>query len=253
MDSTDVNKRIGAPSPMFLSRLAGCLYLLIIFGGLFAPFAVAPSGMMLGDAALPSLAKITTSRALYALGGIAQLLVYTCDIAVAVLFYELLKAVRPMLSLAAAFLRLAFAIIASVNMILHFAPLIILSGGDYLAPFSPSELRALAMGALRLRTVGFDVALVFFGFHWLIAGYLFFRSRFIPRIIGIALAVGGAGYVANIIVMAVPRDIASRFFPYVLLPAGLAEVVLAIWLATVGIKLRTPESMEPAGSILEVK
>lgn len=73
-------------SPRFEARLAGFLYLLIILGGLFAPFAVAPSGMMLGDAALPTAAKILAAKHLYIIGGIAQLLVYTCDIGVALIF-----------------------------------------------------------------------------------------------------------------------------------------------------------------------
>jgi hypothetical protein len=43
--------------------------------------------MMPGDAALP------TTKALYVLGGAAQLIVYTCDIGVALIFYELLRPV----------------------------------------------------------------------------------------------------------------------------------------------------------------
>jgi len=43
-------ERIAEASPRFKSRMAGFLYLLIIVGALFAPFAVAPSGMMRGDA-----------------------------------------------------------------------------------------------------------------------------------------------------------------------------------------------------------
>jgi hypothetical protein len=36
------------PSARFDARFAGCLYRLIILGGLFAPFAIAPSGMVVG-------------------------------------------------------------------------------------------------------------------------------------------------------------------------------------------------------------
>ena len=49
---------IAEASPRSKSRMAGFLYLLIIVGALFAPFAVAPSGMMRGDAALPTTAVV---------------------------------------------------------------------------------------------------------------------------------------------------------------------------------------------------
>ena len=52
-------ERIAEASPRFKARTAGFLYLLIIVGALFVPFAVAPSGMMRGDAALPTSAADT--------------------------------------------------------------------------------------------------------------------------------------------------------------------------------------------------
>ena len=86
-------ERTAESSPRLQARVAGYLYLLIIVGGLFAPFPLAPSGMMLGDAALPTTARILASKPLYVLGGAAQLIVYTCDVGVALIFYELLKPV----------------------------------------------------------------------------------------------------------------------------------------------------------------
>jgi hypothetical protein len=87
-------ERIAESSPRLQARIAGYLYRLIIVGSLFASFALAPSGMMLGDAALPTTAMIRASRPLYVLGGAAQLIVYTCDVGVALIFYERFKTVR---------------------------------------------------------------------------------------------------------------------------------------------------------------
>lgn len=174
MNTDTTKERIDEVSPRFEARFAGWLYLLIILGGLFAPFAVAPSGMMLGEAALPTTAKILAEKPLYIIGGVAQLLVYTCDVGVALIFYELLKPVHRNLALAATFFRLVFVAVASANMLNHFAPVILLSGGNYLSAFPPNQLQALALVFIRLRTYGFDIALLFFGFHCLFAGYLFF-------------------------------------------------------------------------------
>ena len=228
-------KRIAETSPRFKARMAGFLYLLIIIGALFLPFAVAPSGMMGGDSALPTTAQIIASRPLYVFGGVAQLVVGACDIGVALIFYELLKPVSRDLSLLAAFFRLVFVAIANANAINHFAPLLLLGGAEYLNVFRPDQLQALARVFIRLRTIGFDIALVFFGFHCVVLGYLLFKSTFFPRILGVLLAVGGVGYLANIFANVAPPAIGVHLFPYIMLPAGVAEILLTLWLIIVGV------------------
>ncbi len=220
-------------SPRAMARIAGLLYLAIIVGALFIPFATVPSGMMRGDAALPTVAHILAARQLYALAGIAQAILGACDIAVALILYELLKPVGRSLALLAAFFRLVFVAIANANLLNHFAPLLLLSGD--LGAFTPEQLQALAGMFLRLRTIGLDIALVFFGFHCIILGYLLFRSTFFPRVLGLLMAIGGVGYIANIFASVIPLDIASRLFPYVMLPAGVAELGLSLWLIVVGV------------------
>jgi Domain of unknown function (DUF4386) len=230
-----MRERIAEASPRFKCRVAGFLYLFIIVGALFAPFAVAPSGMMRGDAALPTTAQILASKPLYVFGGAAQLVVGACDIAVALIFYGLLKPVSKELALLAAFFRLVFVAVANANVLNHFAPLLLLSGAEYLRAFKPDQLQALALVFIRLRTIGFDIALLFFGFHCVVLGYLLFRSTFFPRILGLLLAIGGMGYVANILASVIPPAIGAHLFPYIMLPAGFAEIALTLWLIVVGV------------------
>ena len=220
-------------SPRTMARIAGFLYLLIIIGALFIPFATVPSGMMRGDAALPTVAHILAAKQLYILAGIGQAILGACDIAVALILYQLLKPVGRSLALLAAFFRLVFVAIANANLLNHFAPLLLLSGD--LGAFTPEQLQALAGMFLRLRTIGLDIALVFFGFHCVILGYLLFRSTFFPRVLGLLMAVGGVGYIANIFATVLPLDVAARLFPYVMLPAGVAELGLSLWLVVVGV------------------
>jgi hypothetical protein len=224
-------------SPRPMARIAGFLYLAIIVGALFIPFAVAPSGMMQGDAALPTVARILAAKQLYILSGIAQLILGACDIGIALILYELLKPVSRSLALLAAFFRLVFVAIANANVLNHFAPLLLLSDAKYLGAFTPEQLRALAEEFLRFRTIGLDIALVFFGFHCVVVGHLVLRSTFFPRILGLLMAVGGLGYIANIFVTVLPPDIAARLFPYIMLPAGVAELLLSLWLIVIGVNV----------------
>ena len=224
--------------PRLQARIAGFLYLLIILGALFIPFHVAPSGisgMTLGEAATPAfIDRLLASKPLYVLSGAGQLMVLVCDIGVAWLFYELLKPVDGGKALLAAFFRLVFVAIAGANVFNHFAPLVLLSGADYLSALSSQQLRALALAFLKFRTIGFDIALVFFGFHCILIGYLLFKSTFFPRILGLLLAIGGLGYLANILVHAIPPAVRENLFPYVMLPA-VAEILLTVWLIIVGV------------------
>jgi uncharacterized protein DUF4386 len=235
--------------PRLKARMAGVLYLLIIVGSLFAPFAVAPSGMMRGHAALPTAAQILTSRPLYVFGGATQLVVGACDISVALIFYELLKPVSRSLSLLGAFFRLAFVAVAAANVLNHFAPLLLLSGEEYLSAFKADQLQALAMMFIRLRTIGLDIALVFFGFHCVVLGYLIFKSTFFPRILGLLLAIGGMGYSVNIFANVIPPAIGAHLFPYIMLPGGIAEISLALWLLVIGVNVqRWTEQASTAGA-----
>jgi hypothetical protein len=47
----------------------------------------------------------------------------------------------------------------------------------------------------------------------------------------------GLGYLANILVGVIPPAMASRLFPWIMLPAGLAELSLALWLIVVGVNV----------------
>ena len=51
------------------------------------------------------------------------------------------------------------------------------------------------------------------------------------------LVIGGVGYLLNIGAPAIPLDYALHLFPYVMLPAGLAEISLTLWLIIKGVDI----------------
>jgi hypothetical protein len=75
-----------------------------------------------------------------------------------------------------------------------------------------------------------NAALVLFGLHLLVLGYLAHRSRFVPRVIGVLLAVAGAGYVVDSVVAVV----APHALPTLSTLTFLGEFLLALWLVTRG-------------------
>jgi hypothetical protein len=221
-------------SPRLKARIAGVLYLIIIASALLIPFAGVPAGFLRGDAALPSPAAILAAKPQYIASAIAQLIVGGCDIGVAVILYFLLKSVSRTISLLAASLRIVFVTIANAALIFHFAALFVLTSPALAGSFTSEQIHALAIQALRLRATGLDIALVFFGLHFLILGYLVLRSTFLPRIFGLLLLIAGLVYLANICVYVMPPDMAHLLFPKIMF-AGAGEVLFALWLLVVGV------------------
>jgi hypothetical protein len=212
------------------ARLAGFLYLVVIVLATFAPFAVAPSAISADPATTAS--KIFQAQAAYRLGGVAEALVLVCDVAIAALLYQLLKPVSATLAVVAAFFRLAYVGIAGANVVLHFAALLLPIGGG------PAAGVPLATAMTRLHLLGFDVALIFFGVHVALIGYLIFRSRYLPRIIGALLVVAGPAYLINSFASLLMPGALRGVAPYVLAPAGVAEVAITLWLLIAGVNSR---------------
>jgi hypothetical protein len=74
------------------------------------------------------------------------------------------------------------------------------------------------------------LALAFFGLFLVVLGYLVVRSAFIPRVVGVALIVGGAASCVLWLPF-VPAALAPLF-----LLGGVGELVLLLWLLIVGFR-----------------
>jgi len=183
-------------------------------------------------------ANIQAHKFLYRLGGATDLIAFACDTAVALLFYELFRPVSGSFSLLAAFFRLMHVAIVAVNSLNHFAPLVLLGDAHFLAAFRADQLQALALASLRLHALGYLTGLVFFGFHCLLIGYLICRSAFLPRILGGLMAIAGLCYLTNSFMALLSPEPAANRFPWILVPAGLAELALTLWLLAAGVNVQ---------------
>jgi hypothetical protein len=221
-------------SPQPQARIAGFLYLIIIAAGFFAEGYVRGSVIVSGDAAATAH-NILASEQLYRLGGAAEFVTLFCDVTIALILYNLLRPVNRSLALLAAFFRLVFTAVYAVLSLAHFAPLVLLGGASYLAPFTPDQLQAMAYLSLKLHALGYNVSLVFFGIHCILIGGLIAGSNFLPRIIGAMLVIAGACYLINSFANFIAPTLADQLFPYILLPGLVAEGSLALWLFVIGV------------------
>ena len=114
----------------------------------------------------------------------------------------------------------------------YITPLFTLTLPEYTSAFRPVELQALALGANTLFGYAFSVSLTFFGVFCALTGYLIFRSKFLPAIIGILMVAAGVDYWINSFVLFLALPQIPGPFRWVTL---IAELSLALWLLVVGV------------------
>jgi hypothetical protein len=171
-----MTNRAPEASPRTLARIAGSLYLIVIFGGIFAAGYVPAALIVSGDAAATAR-NILAHQTLYRLSLVVHIIILLCNVPLAVIFYELFGAVSRRISLLVAFFLLVGTAIEAVTLQSQFAPLLLLGGGRSLGAFSTAQLQAQSYASLQMQTTGFDISLVFFGCYCLATGYLILNSR----------------------------------------------------------------------------
>jgi len=223
-----------AGSPRAQARIAGALYIATGTTALIGEMFVRGRLIVRGDPAATAT-NILSHESLWRAGGVADLVAAAGDATLALLFFVLFAGVSRPLALLAAFFRLIHVALLATITLLHFAPLAYLSTASALKGMSTQQLQALAFASLRLHAVGYNIALFFFGFTCIALGYLISRSTFLPRVIGVWLAIAGAAYVVNSAVHLLAPAHGAQFFRYVLVPCALGELVLVVWLLVFGL------------------
>jgi hypothetical protein len=218
------------------ARLAGALYLFIVVAGIFAEMFARSAVTVPGDPAATA-SRLLAAESVYRWAAAGELLMWAFDITVTLLLYELLRPVGKSLALLAAFFRLVSITIAALNTLNHLAPLGYL-GAPYMSALGADQTRALALFSLRMHATGYNISLLYFGFHCVLLGYLVSRAGYLPRLLGWLLVPAGLGYLTNSFAGVVAPPVASLLFPWSLLPAFVAELGLALWLVTAGVSVQ---------------
>lgn len=229
--------------PNSLGRIGGVLYLFIVVCGLFTEFFVRSSLIVPGDAGATA-GNILAQQGLYRLGFVSDLIMLLCDLALALVLFELLKPVSQTLALGAVATRLVMDAILGINLLNHFYALLLLNGAEYLMAFEPTQLHALVSVTLEAQSIGYAIGLVFFAFHCLILAYLFYRSEYFPKIFGLLLGFAFASYLVDSLARFLVSGYDTANYWFIMLPALIAEVSLCLWLLVKGTRSRSPLSTQ---------
>ena len=228
-------QQIAELPPRTLARIAGGLYLIVIISGFFAEGLV-PSLIIVAGNPAATLQNILSHELLYRSSIAVHMIALVCNLPLAVIFYDLFKIVNRRVSLLVVFFTLVGTAVEAITLLNQFQPLILLGNIQYSNAFTPSQLQVLISMPLDLQAAGFDVTLVFFGCYCLSLGYLLFRSTFLPRTLGVLLAIGGACYLFNSFATFLDPVFAAQLFPYIQLPSLIGEGSFCIVMLVKGLK-----------------
>lgn len=217
------------PTRQQTARLAGALYLVMGLAGAFSIIYLQRFFIVSGDAAATS-ANILASPRFYRLGIVCNLINQAGFTWLAVVLCDLFRGVhRSMAALMVALVLVQVAMTFAI-MLLQIAPLVLLSGADYLSVFDRSQLNALVLAALSVRAQATIALGVFMGLWLLPLGALVSRSRFMPRWLGPLLVVAGVSYVLSATAFFAAPSYFRPTSVVMTIVAGLAETSMVAWL-----------------------
>jgi hypothetical protein len=223
------------------ARIAGLFYFLYILTSViadqFGRFAFAQAPV--------TVDHILAHATLFRIGVVISLFSYGLFLLAAWALYVLLKPVNKNIALLFLVFNLGgFSILffSHLNLI---SSVLLLSGADYLKAYQPDQLQALATLFVNLYHYGSTVAQIPYGIWLLPLGYLVFKSKFLPKILGILLIVDCFGlqiYVLQRFLFPTYTVIAYPCWAM----GFLAEVSLTLWLLIKGAKDQKPAQVESA-------
>ena len=221
------------------ARLAGALYVVMGIPAWFSLMYVPSAIVVRGDAAATAR-NIVSGQSLYRLGILSELVSQTIFLVLALVLYDLFKdadrkQARLMVMLVG--VSVAFEFVNCLNLV---APLIFLSGADFLSVFTKPQLDALALVFLKLRNSGLGIVSLIWGLWLLPFGVLVLKSGFFTKVLGVLLIVACFAYVTDSITSIMLPIPIPALSTVTLSLGGLGELAIVVWMIVVGAK--TPQT-----------
>jgi hypothetical protein len=221
-------------------RFAGLLYAGMSISGFFA-MGYVPGKLIVHGNAAATANNIAASETLFRLGIAGELIGYAGFIFVAAALYDLLKGVSRRHASLMVLLIVVSVPIAFLNELNSFAALVLVRGADFLSIIEKPQREALAMLFLNLHFQGFVVAEIFSGLWLFPLGLLVYRSRFLPRFLGVWLAIAGVAWVILSLTGVLLPQYYGKVYTYTQ-PAILGEVAFMLWLSIKGARPSAPDA-----------
>jgi len=199
-----------------------------------------PQKLIVHGNAAATANNIAASETLFRLGIAAQLVGMAGFIFVALALYDLLKGINRKHASVMVLLIVVSVPIVFVNELNSIAALLLVRGADFLSTIDQGQREALAMLFLKLHGQGIVVAELFWGLWLFPLALLVYRSRFLPRFLGVWLSLAGFAWVILSLVSVLAPEYQDKLYTYSQ-PAIVGEIAFMLWLLIKGGK---PQAMD---------
>jgi hypothetical protein len=201
----------------------------------YAEFSLYPRVVIDGNID-QTVQNITNHGGLFVAAILCYLVNYVGDVVIAWALYLLLAPVNRAVSLLTAWFRLIYTAVALGGLMNLVTVYRLLHTPEYQTWFGTSQLKAQVDLLLNAYRYTWAMSLLIFGIHLVLLGWLIFRSSYIPKILGILLAIDGIGWIV------------SSLRPYLFANAPLhyisityyGELLFMLWLLIRGWKIKEP-------------
>ncbi|MCU1431740.1 MAG: hypothetical protein JWP95_845 [Actinotalea sp.] len=221
--------------PAALARLAGVLYLALAALGGWAELAVRGTVHVPGDAAATA-ANIVVHETLFRLGLGADILMATVFVLLGLALFRLLHGTHPRGATALLVLVGVGAGSILVNLTFHVGALLAATDPAYTSALGPGTADTLALLLLDLHHHGYVLGGVLFGLWLLPMGWVAYRSPMFPRVLGVALVLGAAAWVADPMIAFTMPGAPVALRSIVSVPTSVAEFGLMLYLLVRGVR-----------------
>jgi hypothetical protein len=148
-------------------------------------------GRLVSTDAAATAANILGNESLFRLGLALSLLAVAFNVARTVVSYVLFRPVGRVVALLMAFFGLVAIALQAASILFELPVLTVLKNGKDFGAFNVDQLQSLALIFLRWNGQASNLYLAFFGFCCVLGGYVIYKSTFLPRILGVLMAMAG--------------------------------------------------------------
>ena len=224
------------------ARGAGILYIIMDVFMIFSGMVVDSKIYVPGDA-LATANNILASERLFRLGFVSWIVGYVVFLFLVLALYNLFKSVDKSKARLMVILVVSSVPIGILNMLNQYAPILLLNGSGNHSAFNPVQLQTLSMLFFDIYQHGIMVAEIFWGLWLVPLGILVYKSRFVPKVLGVLLIVGCFGHLLSFL--------STFLFPEyntILIPISeivmFGELPIFLWLLIKGVKDQQPALVE---------
>jgi len=233
-EGIEMTDRIAEKSLLVYARVAGLAYVVTILLGIFSVSYIDSNILVPGNDAA-TVDNIMKNELRFRFSIASEFILYAFVVLLSHALYVILKTVNRNLALLALLWRIGEAILgAGITVLTGLIPLLLLNGE---ATFEQDQLQSLVGLFLQLRSAGLDVVLIFIGMGGTLFCYLFFTSKYVPRI----LAVWGMITYLSMLILSLASILLPNFPESVKMifyaPGGLFEILFGFWLLIKGVNV----------------